>query len=198
MAIESNRLDPDEVIQQMNELAVALNPEDDYLTIVEADEKMSARAAERKKDLDETHERLRKLASALDAQRASASRPPGVPTAEEHEEMLNAAEEDSQRASKKHIELGDVLASNQSELIRLKKELRELEAENPAEDFELDGTALRYYMLKSLGYEPILNAKDRLEKVIVRGDSGNMYTIQHERGESDEAFQARLWGLASG
>ena len=43
----------------MNELAAALNPEDDYLTIVEADEKMSARAAERKKDLDEMHERLR-------------------------------------------------------------------------------------------------------------------------------------------
>ena len=154
----------------MNELAVALNPEDDYLTIVEADEKMSARAAARKKDLGEMHERLRsayypclwpppvppfickywdviilkrtiELASALDAQRASASRPPGVPTAEEHEEMLNAAEEDSQRASKKHIELGDVVATNQSELIRLKKELRELEAENPAEDFELDGTA---------------------------------------------------------
>ncbi|VDB91453.1 unnamed protein product [Peniophora sp. CBMAI 1063] len=197
MAIEGNRLDPDEVIQQMNELAAALNPEDDYLTIVEADEKMSARAAARKKDLDEMHERLRKLASALDAQRASASRPPGVPTAEEHEEMLNAAEEDSQRASKKHIELGDVLAADQSELIRLKKELRELEAENPAEDFEVDGTALRYYMLKTLGFEPMLNARDNLEKVIIRGESGNMYPAQHQRGESDEAYQARVWDLAS-
>ena len=64
--------------------------------------------------------------------------------------MLNAAEEDSQRASKKHIELGDVVAASQSELIRLKKELRELEAENPADDFEMDGTACVHIILMRL------------------------------------------------
>ena len=70
-------------------------------------------------------------------------------------------------------------------------------------------------MLKSLGFEPLLNARDKLERVVVRtyippcssvysphalltgGESGEMYPVQHERAESDGAFQARVWDSAS-
>ncbi|KZV69658.1 hypothetical protein PENSPDRAFT_735229 [Peniophora sp. CONT] len=42
-----------------------------------------------------------------------------------------------------------------------------VEAENPAEDFELDDTALKYYMLQSLGFGPLMNTRDNSDKVVV-------------------------------
>jgi len=72
-----------------------------------------------------------------------------------------------------------------------------LEQSNPAVEQDLDGTVLRLHILKGLGFEPVLNAKGRLEKMIVRSSSGEIFVAKQERGESDAAFSERLWTLAS-
>jgi hypothetical protein len=69
--------------------------------------------------------------------------------------------------------------------------------------------------MKGLGFEPVLNAKGRLEKMIIRAwqmcrvtdltlltdetesTSGEIYVVRQERGESDAEFSERLWNLSS-
>jgi len=57
-----------------------------------------------------------------------------------------------------------------------------LEQSNPAVEQDLDGTVLRLHILKGLGFEPVLNAKGRLEKMI--GVPRAKYLLQSKREAS--------------
>ena len=121
-----------------------MNPDDDYLTIVAAEEKIASSEAKRKKELEEIHTNLKAVTRVLEAARVSCTRPSSVPSEEAHAATMT--ELDSSRLSlAKAISDAETLAGDRNaELSRLKEEARELELYDPAVEHEkeLDGSAL--------------------------------------------------------
>lgn len=81
------------------------------------------------------------LARVLDAARTSSTRPPSVPSAEQHSKNLNHLDAARISLAKALNDADSSVTSKQAELTRLKEELRELEESDPAAEYELDGTA---------------------------------------------------------
>ena len=135
-----------------------MNPDEDYLTIVAAEEKIASSEAKRKKELEEAHAHLKgwcldlefiphstalvALSRVLEAARISCTRPSSIPSEEAHTATMN--ELDSGRLSlAKAISDAEALAANrEAELSTLKEETRRLELYDPAAEHEkeLDGS----------------------------------------------------------
>lgn len=79
------------------------------------------------------------LARILDAARTSSTRPPNVPSAEQHAKNLNNLDAARISLAKSLNDAESAIASKQAELTRLKEELRQLEESDPAAEHELDG-----------------------------------------------------------
>jgi len=80
------------------------------------------------------------LARVLDAARTSSTRPPGVPSAEQHATNLNYLYGTRLSLAKALNDAESAVASKEAELKRLMEELRLLEESDPAAEHELDGT----------------------------------------------------------
>ncbi|KAI0035983.1 hypothetical protein K488DRAFT_82594 [Vararia minispora EC-137] len=189
--------DMGEVKRELQRLRDELDPKEDYLSIVAAEKKMEERAKERKMELEEAYNNLKALSRIRDAARASAKRPPTVPSAEGHAENLHRLDAAQIALQKAVSDTQSTLTSREDRLAKLKEEARELELADPAGEAELTGTILRLQLIKSLGFSPTVDSKGRLEKVLVRGTSGEIYIAKQERGERDVEFSERLWTLAS-
>jgi hypothetical protein len=132
-----------------------INAEDDFLTIVAAEENIAASEARKKKDFEEAHTKLKgtlfwlqrlaknlfeptALSKLLEAARISSTRPGSVPS--EHAHLSNLNELDSSRLSlaKAISDAETVLGSKEAELAALKDEVRRLEGYDPALEHEKD------------------------------------------------------------
>ena len=135
-----------------------MDPEDDFLTIVTADEQMRSRDSVRRKELEQAREDLRgeyqcgcspglfsrhaflALTRIRDAARASATRLPSVPSEEEHGKILDDLDTEQVTLAKYTQDAESALANKRAELTRLKEEARALEEQDPASEHEMDGT----------------------------------------------------------
>ncbi|KAI0063405.1 hypothetical protein BV25DRAFT_1869850 [Artomyces pyxidatus] len=174
-----------------------IDPEEDYLTIALAEEQMAVRAAARKKELDQAHSNLKALSRILDTARSSATRPPTIPSAEKHAEHLNHLDATRLNLAKAINDAESALSSKQAELSRLKEEARALEGSDPAAEHDLDGTVLRLQIYRGLGFEPVLNKRGELEKMLVEGMSGDIHVISSDDRKSEQENVELLWKLAS-
>jgi kinetochore protein Spc24, fungi type len=120
-----------------------IDPEEDYLTIVAAEEKMIASEQRRKKELEEAHTNFKALARTLEAARISSTRPASVPSADKHVAMLNELDRSKLSTAKDISDWEGMVGSKEAELAKLKEEARALEAYDPAVEHskELDGSA---------------------------------------------------------
>ncbi|KAF4614710.1 hypothetical protein D9613_003237 [Agrocybe pediades] len=176
-----------------------IDPEEDYLTIVSADEQFTASEARRKKELEETHAKLKALMRVLEAARVSSTRPQSVPSEEAHISNLNELDATRLALAKSISEAEATLATKEAELANLKEETRRLELYDPATEHEkeMDGTALRLAIYKGIGFEPILDKNGNLHKMLVRAQSGDLHSVDFTTGKTDVEYTQLLWKLAS-
>ena len=141
-------------------MTTIIDPADDYLTITAAEEQMNVNHAKAKKENDEAYANLKcvylatqsysaydynstVLSRLLDAARKSSTRPPNVPTVEQHAARLNEFDASRISLAKAIRDAENSLASKEAEHATLKDTARRLEESDPAQDHqrELDGLA---------------------------------------------------------
>ncbi|KAG6919969.1 hypothetical protein DXG01_013318 [Tephrocybe rancida] len=197
-----------------------IDPEEDYLTIVAAEEKIAITEQRRKKELDEAQANVKgalplsirswlnelkskSIASALskqlEAARISSKRPVSVPSEKAHAKLLNELDKTKLDLMKSISDIEGLVASQEAELTALKDEARRLEEYDPALEHkkELDSTAIRLRMYSKMGFEPVLDKKGVLVKSIVRAQSGDLHVVPLDRQKSDFEQSRLLWKLAS-
>lgn len=173
-----------------------IDPEEDYLTIVAAEEKIASTEAKRKKELEEAYTNLKALSKVLEAARVSSTRPASVPSAEAHAGTLNELDISRLSLAKSISDVEGLIASREAELAALKEEARKLEDYDPAleHEKELDGTALRLQIYKGLGFEPIIKNGDMI-KMLVHAQSGDIHSVEFTGDRTDFEHTQLLWKL---
>jgi len=188
-----------EAMEALRTVKSVVVPDDDYLTLVAAEETIATAEAKRRKELDELHANLKALSKILDSARVSATRPSSVPSADAHTSTLNELDSSRLSLAKSIQELEGVVASKEGELAALKDEARRQEEYDPAAEHEreLDGTALRLQIYKSLGFHPVIDKHGDLAKMLVRSQSGpDVHVVDFSDGKTDFEYTQLLWKLA--
>ncbi|KAI0708987.1 hypothetical protein C8Q76DRAFT_654415 [Earliella scabrosa] len=185
-----------DAVKAIREMVPIIDPEDDYLTIAAAEERMALTQDVRQKELHEAHLRLKQLAKALEAARISATRPSTIPSAEEHVAQMNDLDATRLSLAKAINDAEGALAGKEAELTRLKEETRALEVSDPAAEHDLDATALRIAMYKGLGFEPVIEKDGRMSKMLVRSESGDVHRVAFDHSKTDPEYTDLLWKLA--
>ncbi|KIJ44143.1 hypothetical protein M422DRAFT_47619 [Sphaerobolus stellatus SS14] len=186
-------LSPLEIIARLNDI---IDPEQDYVMITEAEEFMKSKAAVRLKATEESRAQISSLNREVQKAKLSATRPPGVPNEKEHIAMMNELEDQRLQFGKMINDGEGLLASKEAELMRLREEERALEDKDVASDHDLDSTALRLQICRSLGFEPVM--KDgNVVKILVRSESNEVHTVSFKDGKSEQDHTQLLWELAS-
>ncbi|KAG6888479.1 hypothetical protein C0995_007905 [Termitomyces sp. Mi166 len=194
-----------------------IDPEEDYLTIVAAEEKIAATESRRKKEIEESQGNLKGELFSYTREAAGGSpniiqapciRPFGTGTCEDKTKL---------DLMKSISDMESLVASQEAELTKLKDEARQLEEYDPALEHkkELGGSALRLRMYEKLGFEPVFDKKGALVKILVRStkllfvfydqilnpttgaQSGDLHVVPMDGQKSDFAQSRLLWKLAS-
>ena len=129
-----------------------IDPEEDYLTIVAAEESIAVSEAKRKKQLEEAHANLKgalplrdahmgvlnfaALSRTLEAARVSSTRPASVPSAGAHAAQLNELDSGKLSLMKAISDAEGMITAKEGELARLKEEARRLEEYDPPLEHE--------------------------------------------------------------
>lgn len=149
----------------IREMRPMLDPEEDFMTIVAAENKIVASEAKRKKELEEAHMKLKgtsiaswthicvwlinlrddalALSRLYETARVSSTRPASIPSREDHASMLNELDNSKLALAKAISDAEGMASSKEVELARLEEEARKLEAYDPAIEHaskELDGS----------------------------------------------------------
>ncbi|KAF5365727.1 hypothetical protein D9758_003131 [Tetrapyrgos nigripes] len=178
-------------------MAAMIDPEEDYMTIVDAEEKFADSEAKRKKELEEAYSRLKSLSKILEAARVSSTRPKSVLSAEAHTATLNELDSSRLSLAKSISDAEGLLASREAELAALKEETQGLEVYDPAIEHvkELDGTAIRLQIYKGLGFEPAVEKNTNAAKILVCSQSGDIHSVPLASASIDVTRQ--VWKLAA-
>ncbi|KAJ7172648.1 hypothetical protein C8R46DRAFT_1086737 [Mycena filopes] len=187
-----------EAMEALQTVKAVVQPDDDYLTLVAAEETIATAEAKRKRELDELHSNLKALSKILESSRISATRPASVPSAQVHTSTLNELDVSSLSLAKSIKEAEGSVASKEGELAALKETARRLEDYDPAVEHEkeLDGTALRLQIYKGLGFEPVPDKHGNLAKMLIRAQSGDIHVVDFSDGKADFEYTQLLWKLA--
>ncbi|KAL5529102.1 hypothetical protein ACEPAG_5076 [Sanghuangporus baumii] len=188
-----------DAIKVLQSMSPIFDPTDDYLSIVSAEEQMGKVAARRQKELDDL---IRCLVAAdllrtLDAARASCTRSPTVPSAEAHAEALNALDAARLGFMKRINAAESSLAEKEAALARLREECSKLKASDPASEHELDASTVELTFIYGLGFVPLTDKNGRVQKVLVRSQSGEVHSISLDNSKTNEKYANLLWNYAS-
>ncbi|KAJ7489874.1 hypothetical protein B0H11DRAFT_1859894 [Mycena galericulata] len=189
----------EDAMEALRVVKTVVIPDDDYLTLVAAEETIATAEAKRRKELDELHSNLKALSKVLESARASSTRPSSVPSVVAHTSTLNELDSSRLSLAKAIQELEGLVASKEGELAALKDEARRQEEYDPAAEHEkeLDGSALRLQIYKSLGFHPVVDKNGNLAKMLVRSQSGpDVHVVNFSDGKTDFEYTQLLWKLA--
>lgn len=191
-------IDIHEACQALRDVQAIIDPEEDYLTIVAAEESIATADAERRKELEEAHASLRALSKVLEAARISSIRTASVPSAESHAMTMNELDSSRLSLAKSISDTETLLVRQESELAALKEDSRKQEIFDPAIDHqgELDGTILRLQIFYGLGFEPIAGNTSEVTKMLIKSSS-NIHIVETTRVESSFDQTQLLWNLGS-
>ncbi|KAE9406412.1 hypothetical protein BT96DRAFT_915382 [Gymnopus androsaceus JB14] len=104
-----------EAIKEIKSLAAMMDPDNDFLTIAEAEEKIKASRAEREKEIEEAHSNLKStLSKILEAAKQSATRPKSVPSEEAHAAAVNELDNSRISLAKSISDAQNTLASQEA------------------------------------------------------------------------------------
>ncbi|KAK7466896.1 hypothetical protein VKT23_003960 [Stygiomarasmius scandens] len=185
----------DEAIKAIQDMTPMIDPDEDYVAIVQAEERFAESEVKRKKTLEDAYSQLKALSKVLEAARVSSTRPKSVPSVEAHAATLNELDSSRLSLAKSISDAEGLLASREAELAALKEETQSLEIYDPAVEHvkELDGTAIRLQVYRGLGFEPVVDKN----KIIVRSQSGDIYSVPLRGASSGVEVTKRLWNLAA-
>ncbi|KAF5331054.1 hypothetical protein D9619_006015 [Psilocybe cf. subviscida] len=191
-------IDVQEATTLMREMLPIMDPDEDYLTIVAAEESIGASEARRKKDLEEAHANLRALSKILEAARVSSTRPASVPSEQAHITTLNDLDSSRLGLAKSISDAETMLGDKEGELTALKEEARRLEVYDPAAEHakELNGSALRLALIKGAGFEPVTNKNGKVVKMLIKSASGDVHVVDLTTGKSQTEYREMMWKLA--
>ncbi|KAJ3508633.1 hypothetical protein NLJ89_g5646 [Agrocybe chaxingu] len=192
-------IDVQDATKLIREMLPIMDPDEDYMTIVAAEEKFKESEAARKKELEEALANLKALAKILEAARISSTRPASVPSEQAHATTLNELDSSRLSLAKSISDAEALLASKEAELAALKEEARMLEVYDPASEHEkeLDGSALRLAFYKGLGFDPVVEKDGNVKKMFIRSQSGDVHSADFTSGLSDFEFTQHLWKLVN-
>ncbi|KAL0071567.1 hypothetical protein AAF712_001424 [Marasmius tenuissimus] len=184
------------VIKQMIEM---IDPDEDFMTIATAEEKLRASETKRQKEIQDAHANFKTLSKILEAARISSSRPKSVPSAEAHVAAVNELDRSLLSLKKSISDAEEHVASQEAELASLKEEARKLEEYDPASEHErdLDGTALRLTLYKGLGFVPLVEKDGTVKKMLISSQSGDIHTYNLNEAKSPLNCTRQLWKLAA-
>ncbi|TFK64072.1 hypothetical protein BDN72DRAFT_846921 [Pluteus cervinus] len=187
-----------DAVKAIQEMAPMINFEDDFLTIVAAEEAILAFNAERKKEIEEATSKLAARKKAMEAARTSSKRPASVPSVEDHGKKLHALETEHLAAAKAIGNLEARIGAKEAELAELREEAKRLEEHDPAieHERELDGSTLRLQFYKGLGFDAILDKDNHIAKMLVRG-SNDVHSVDFNTAKSETELTHELWRLSS-
>ncbi|KAJ3562966.1 hypothetical protein NP233_g9247 [Leucocoprinus birnbaumii] len=191
--------DIQEAIKALQDMQPMINPEEDFLTIVAAEQKLAESDSAKKKELEEAHLKLKALSKALEAARISSTRPESVPSAEAHAATLNKYDSTKLSLMKAISDMESEIGSKEAELAALKNEARKLEEYDPAAEHEkeLDGSVLRLGIYKALGFEPVPDKNGRITKMLVRSQSEDVHVVDLKSPENPSFDDVqKLWDIA--
>ncbi|KAH0584319.1 hypothetical protein H2248_009863 [Termitomyces sp. 'cryptogamus'] len=206
-----------EAIKAISDMFPIIDPEEDYLTIVAAEEKIAATESQRKREIEEAQANMKgeplsqmseplvlnqrtALVKLLEAARISSKRPASVPSEQAHAKVLNELDRTKLDLMKSISDMESHVASQEAELTKLKDEAHRLEEYDPAAEHtkELAGSALRLRMYEKLGFEPVFDKKGVLMKMLVHSaQSGDLHVVPMDGQKSDFEQSRHLWKLAS-
>jgi len=191
--------DLQEAIKIMRDMTPIIDPEEDYLTILAAEEQVATTEARRKKELEDTQLKLKVLTKALEAARVSSTRPPSIPSTEDHAAIINQLDVNRLSLCKAINECESLLAGKEAELANLKAETKALEDCDPAAEHAngLNSAVVRMQLYKGLGFEPVLNNDQQLAKMLVHSESGDIHYVEFDGKKSDFEYVDLMWRLAS-
>lgn len=192
-------IDVNEAIKAIREMLPIIDPEEDYLTIVAAEEKIIMSETKRKKELEEAHAKLKALTKTYESARISSTRPASVPSHQAHITLLNELENSKLSLAKAISDAESLASSKDAELSALRDEARGLEAYDPALEHatkELDGSVLKLQVIRGMGFEPVVDEKRGVRKMIVRAASGDIHTVDMAKGKGFENTQT-IWRLSN-
>ncbi|SCZ97055.1 BZ3500_MvSof-1268-A1-R1_Chr4-2g06959 [Microbotryum saponariae] len=142
--------------------------------------------------VDHARDHLRALAREQERLRIAASRPAGVPSAEEHVRLMEQNRQQLFTGYKKNSELEQNVARLQAELARLQQELRDEDAD-VVHVSELNSEVLRLSLYRNLGFMP-KEQDGAVRAVIVKSQaSDKVRTVQLDAESSDFAWSNTLW-----
>ncbi|KAI6022717.1 hypothetical protein EDC04DRAFT_2869669 [Pisolithus marmoratus] len=197
MAKEPQSRDLRECIKLIKEMTTIIDPADDYLTITAAEEQMKINYMKAKRENDEAYSNLKALSRVLEAARKSSTRPPDIPTPEQHAARLNELDGTRISLAKALRDAENSLASKEAELAALKEGARALEESDPAQihQREIDGTTLRLQIFRGMGFDMVLDSGGTASTMFIRAESGDVYTLTPRGSDYHSVEQA--WKLAS-
>ncbi|KAF7440762.1 hypothetical protein PC9H_001110 [Pleurotus ostreatus] len=183
----------------IRDMGPIIDPEEDFNTIVIAEDNISAAEARKKQALEEAYATLKSLSKILDAARVSSTRPPSVPSAEVHTATMNELDSSRLSLAKAVSDAEGLVASKEAEVAALKEEARRLELCDPASEHErdLDGRALRLQIYSGLGFTPVPDKDRNTFKILVNSGSTDLYSVPVALSHSDCQQTNHLWDLAS-
>ncbi|TFK25826.1 hypothetical protein FA15DRAFT_686824 [Coprinopsis marcescibilis] len=192
-------IDVHEAIKTIRDMQDMINVDEDFASILVAEEKFKASERKRKEESEKAHAKLKALARALEAARVSSTRPASVPSQQDHVTMLNQLDSSKLSLAKNISDAEGAVGSKEAELAKLKDEARDLEAYDPAIEHakELDGSTLRLQIYQGLGFEPIYDPEKKVAKLLIRSTSGEIYSLDYSSVNSDFEFTQQIWKLAS-
>ncbi|KAL0579982.1 hypothetical protein V5O48_002066 [Marasmius crinis-equi] len=184
------------VIKQMTEM---IDPDDDFMTIATAEDKLRASETKRQKEIQDAHANLKTLSKILETARVSSSRPKSVPSAEAHVAAINELDRSLLSLKKSISDAEEQVASREAELTILKEDARKLEEYDPALEHErdLDGSALRLTLYKGLGFVPLVEKDGTVKKMLISSQSGDIHTFHLNEAKSPVECTKQLWKLAA-
>ncbi|KAG6897298.1 hypothetical protein C0992_002740 [Termitomyces sp. T32_za158] len=197
MSIDVHEAMQDKAIRDMLPI---IDPEEDYLTIVAAEEKISSTESRRKKEIEEAQGNMKALVKLLEAARISSKRPASVPSEQAHAKALNDLDRTKLDLMKSISDMESLVANQEAELTKLKDEARRLEEYDPALEHqkELGGSALRLRMYEKLGFEPVFDKEGVLVKMLVHSaQSGDLHVVPMDGKKGNFEQSQFLWKLAS-
>ncbi|KAH9484041.1 putative kinetochore protein spc24 [Psilocybe cubensis] len=192
-------IDVQDATKLIRDMLPIIDPDEDYLTIVAAEEQISASEARRKKEFEEALTNLKALSKVLEAARISSTRPGSVPSEQAHATTLNELDGTKISLAKAISDAETALGSKEAELSALKEDARKLEVYDPAAEHEkeLDGSTLRLAIYKAIGFEPILDKNGNIKKMLVTARSGDVHSVDFNTEKSDLECTELLWKLVN-
>ncbi|KAK2460580.1 hypothetical protein APHAL10511_007050 [Amanita phalloides] len=186
-----------EAIKAIRDMRPVIDPEEDYLTIVAAEESIASSESMRKKQLEEAHTNLKAFSRTLETARASSTRPASVPSAEAHAALLNELDSGKLSLMKSISETEAMITKEEAELARLKDETRKLEECDPASEHEkeLSSSVLRLQIYKGLGIEPIVDKSGAATKMLIRSRSGDLHSVELNNINAEGNVTELIWHL---